>query len=328
MLKSKLDVITIGDTTIDTFMFIDDDTGGITLRGHTLGLDYGSKIPIRSIHRVVGAGNSANIAIGVARLGLRTAVYTHVGCDTDGAEMVRQFSREGVLTKFIVRDREKKTNMSAVINYGSDRTILVFHDDRSYVLPQRLPESRYIYFSSIHGNHMSFNFELARYIERTGTKLVFNPGTMQMELGAKKLAPILEVSDIIFVNKDEARKLLGLNTKNDQALLLGLRELGPVNVVMTDGANGASALFADVLYTIPAPDGRIVERTGCGDAFASGFLSTYVRHGEVDNALRWGSMNAISVAQCVGSVAGLLRHNEMSDKLLINPDFYPVRRNL
>jgi len=54
-----------------------------------------------------------------------------------------------------------------------------------------------------------------------------------------------------------------------------------------------------------------VERTGCGDAFATAFVAALHCDKSVEEAMRWGTANSASVLGFVGPQKGLLKHDEM-----------------
>jgi ribokinase len=67
----------------------------------------------------------------------------------------------------------------------------------------------------------------------------------------------------------------------------------------------------------------VVERTGCGDAYASGFLSAVMNNQVIPEAMRWGTANAASVIGRVGSQAGLLTRTEIDKMLSTHPKLQP-----
>jgi len=71
-------------------------------------------------------------------------------------------------------------------------------------------------------------------VKKTGTKVAFNPGTHQLKQGLEKLKPLLEVTSILFVNKEEARRLVG-ELPTIKELLTALCKVGPDVTVITDG---------------------------------------------------------------------------------------------
>ncbi len=315
------DVIAVGDTTIDMFLRISEGTVQCSLDEEAckLVLDYGGKVPVDSTERIIGVGNAANNVMGITKLGLKGAIYTHVGDDDCGKDMVAKFAREGVPTDYIVYDQGKKTNYSTVIDYQGDRTILVYHADRTYKLP-RFKKPKWIYFSSIMGNHDELNAELVSYIKKKKVKLAFNPGTHQMRLGVKKLASVLSVTDILFVNKEEGERLVG-KKKTIPGLLRALARKGPKTVVVTNGRKGSHCLHDGNIYNAGLLESTVVERTGCGDAYASGFLAATIKGLGPEDAMKWGSANAASVVEHVGSQRGLLTASQLTRTLAEHPEF-------
>ena len=129
------DIITIGDATLDVFVEIDEASVLCTLEKENcvLCLSYADKIPVKKLTRVPGVGNAANVAVGSARLGLKTAIYTILGMDQTAKQICQTFKKEKVSQEYVVRDKKNKnSNYSVVINYRTERTILVFHETLAY----------------------------------------------------------------------------------------------------------------------------------------------------------------------------------------------------
>ncbi len=91
----------------------------------------------------------------------------------------------------------------------------------------------------------------------------------------------------------------------DEALVERLRPLahaGPCVIVVTHGARGSTALAGDAQFRQPAvPVGRVVDTTGCGDAFQAAFTVTYLRDGDITRALQAGAAQAARVAEHFGA---------------------------
>ena len=75
----------------------------------------------------VTAGNAMNQAISSSILGLKTAFYTVIGEDSAGNDILEQLKRYGVKDDCVQKDKENSTNVSAVISFNGERTILVYH---------------------------------------------------------------------------------------------------------------------------------------------------------------------------------------------------------
>jgi len=114
------DLISIGDTVIDTVIPLNDvklvsDNGQILMA-----LPYGAKVPVEDGESMV-AGNAANNAVGSARLGLKTAIYTHSGNKDDEEDDLRirqKFKKEGVDTRYVVEVANLPSNHNIILSYN------------------------------------------------------------------------------------------------------------------------------------------------------------------------------------------------------------------
>lgn len=302
----KVDLLTVGDATIDTFLFIHDAQVNCSLKKDAcqLCVNYADKLPVEKLSRTV-AGNAANNAVGSVRLGLKTIYTTTLGNDGSGEIIVRHLKREGVNTKYIKIDPMLETNASTVLSFKGERTIFVYHAPRKYALHARLPEAKFLYYTSVGENHAKLNAELVRYVKKTRARLAFNPGTYQLRAGFNSLKPVLAVTECLFVNKEEAARIVG-EQKDMRSYLLALHRLGPRTVVITDGPAGSSVYSGKKFYQMGIPDTKVVERTGAGDSFATAFLAALFYGKTVPEAMCWGTMNSSSVIMQVGPQAGLL----------------------
>jgi len=155
-------------------------------------------------------------------------------------------------------------------------------------------------------------------------KIAFNPGNWQRKEGKEIIQQVLQHTEILFVNKEEAEQLLFHhygekvdNTENYiEALARSLQKLGPKIIVITNGRHGSYALDgAGEFHSQEMFPGKVVERTGAGDAYASGFLAATLHGLSVPDAMQWGSFNAASVVSKIGAEAGLLKKEEMEEKV-------------
>lgn len=316
------DIISIGDCTMDMFLGL--DTGGSRLCKKDTGacylmLSYADKIEAESQEYATG-GNSANLAIGSSRLGLKTSFYSVLGDDEIGDLVIHSLQREAVNTDYIHREKEP-TNFHVVLNHESERTIIVFHHKRMYKLP-KLKKSAWIYYSS-----MGYGFEkiqpaLVRHVKKHKIKLGFNPGTIQIKAGFKVLQPVIEVTEILIVNKEEAERLIGSkhNGVEMKSLLNSLHEMGPRQVVITDGPNGSYAFDGKNYWHMGIYDVPVLERTGAGDSTSTALIAALAQGKPINEALRWGVFNSASVIQEIGPQKGLLTKSKMTKYLREHKD--------
>lgn len=305
-------VITIGDSTLDTFLIIDDATVQCDLnREHCrLCLNYADKVPITHATQSIG-GDAANVAVGCKKLGLRTAVVSELGDDVNGKVIKDGLKKAGVDISMVKTLKGKETRYSVVLNYKAERTILSYHVERDYSLPA-LPPTDWIYYTSLGANFEKLQDNLAKYLTKhPKTKLALNPGSYQIKNGLNKIKEILPKTDILFLNKEEAKRVVsspyeGGDRGGVGGYLQSLVKLGPKIVIITDSYNGSYACDEKSAYFMPIYDVKAVGKTGAGDAFASAFLSAIILKKDIPTAMRWGTANSASVIQQIGAQKGLL----------------------
>ncbi|RJR27123.1 carbohydrate kinase family protein [candidate division WWE3 bacterium] len=311
---NKLDLLTIGDSSIDLFMKIGDNSGlteSADGSSEKFCFFHGSKIPVESFETSV-AGNAINVAIGAKLLKLNAAVYTELGDDANTDRIISELKSWDINTDFCKKNKDTPTDLHTIIVFKGERTIFSYHGKRQYTL-QDWPQPKYIYYTSMPEGFESFQHELIEYISKhRGTGLAFNPGTIHMKTGLAALRDILKVTDILFVNKEEAQRLTE-SALSGEELHKKLAELGPKLSVITDGSSGSSAYDGiKITHQGIYDDGRPVEdMTGAGDSFSAGFMAAIVHGKSLETALKWGTINASANIKVIGSFKGLLTIKEI-----------------
>ena len=84
--------------------------------------------------------------------------------------------------------------------------------------------------------------------------------------------------------------------------------LGPEKIVVTRDKCGVSCFDGVDFYESQAINTKnVVDTTGAGDAFASGFLAGIIKEKDIPTSLMWGNKNAGAVISFYGAQHGLLR---------------------
>lgn len=321
------DVIAIGDTTQDIFLKMTDASLQCDIDGKNCRLcfDYAQKIGVDQKTDIPAVGNAANHAIGAARLGLTSAIYTIVGKDDQGEKTKEVFLENNVDVSYLTFDEHHGTNLSVVINFRAERTIFVYHEPRAYQLPKDMKPAQWIYLTSASGSGVDDLHAYAlEYLKRNpSVKLAFNPGTYQMRLGLQKLMPLLQRSDILFLNREESAAVLEVVSHDIPTLIKRFHEVGVKIMVMTDGPAGSYVSDGKKIYFLDIFKGPVIERTGAGDAYGSGFLSALVKGKPITEAMLWGNGNSTSVVQYIGAREGLLTEDSMEKMIEENKSIKP-----
>jgi len=332
-MSEQYDFISIGDIVVDAFIKLSKDQADVSTdmdtRRQTLHMPFGSKLEYDDVEVINAVGNSPNAAVSAKRLGLKTALVTSLGQDRNGKDCLEALRNEGVETDYVKLYEGKATNYHYVLRYGPERTILIKHEKFPYTLPDFGVPPRYIYFSSIGEHGIPFHHELATYIKNNpSTKLVFQPGSLQIKLGKDELKDLYAVTEIFFCNKEEAQQILDTKEQHVPTLIAGIKALGPKLPVITDGPYGAYVTdehgksWHMPMYPDPSDP---VDRTGAGDAFASTFTAAIALGKTPDEALAWGPINSMSVVQHVGAQKGLLTREQLEKYLADRPEEYVAK---
>lgn len=317
---SNLDLLSIGDASIDNFLTpIETETiCRIDTKECLIAFNYGDKIPVKNLEFSIG-GNAANNAVGTRRLGINSGIVLTMGDDNVGELIINRLRDEGVDLTYVIQQPATTSNYSTIISYSGERTIFVYHAPRSYEFPVQLPVVPFLYLTSMGESFRPFYKHLNEWLLKNPTvKLAFNPGSWQMRSEYSDIKDIVEKTYVIFVNKQEAKKLTRVEIEmGDRELLIALNKLGPKICVITDGGNGSVAYDSIngrffKCGTLPVD---AYERTGAGDAFGSGCLSAIIHNKPLDEALLWGTCNSASVIGYTGSQKGLLKEVEMNEWL-------------
>jgi sugar/nucleoside kinase (ribokinase family) len=316
------DLVTIGDPTMDTFLKIHDAHLALMVKPEQtqLCIDYADKIPVDEFHRMAG-GNCVNAAVAGARLGLKVAVYGVVGADPEGRSIQGELQDEGIDISLMELDRRHTTNASTALVFRGERTLFVWHQPRTYHLPE-LPEADWLYATSVgpRGAAMDrLHRALRSHLDHHPTRLAFSPGTHQLRMGARALAPLLSRSELLLLNRHEALDLTNAED-HPQELLEALHRLGPKTVVMTDGIHGSFAFDGDRFLRTGILAVPVVDRTGAGDGYSATLMAALHLGRPLAVAMAWGTVQAAHVVGVYGATPGLLSRRRLQAAVNAHPE--------
>ncbi len=318
-----MDVFTIGDIKLDAFIKI--PNASVLCRADRLTCElciaHGKKIPVEETDTQI-AGSAPNVAIGIKKMKKTSAVYSVMGQDSIYEQALSYLKKLGVGTQYISSKKGKKSSFSAVLNYKGESTQLASHSDIEFKLPRTIPTSKWIHLSELGEGYEKMFERLVKHVEKSKTRLIFNPGSLQIKERKNIIYKLIRVTDILVVNKLEAEQLLK-KTKNGnmKRLLVELMQLGPGIVVITNGKKGAYSFDGENMDFAPMFPGARKEATGAGDAFLTGFLGAILHKKDKKTALAWGSVNASEVVQHIGPTAGLLSTAQIQKRLRSNKKY-------
>lgn len=311
-----LDVITIGRSSVDLY-----------------GQQIGSRLEdIGSFAKSVG-GCPANIAVGTARLGLKSALLTRVGDEQMGRFIREQLAREGVATGGVVTDKERLTalvllavedeGVSPMIFYRSDCADMALSPED--VHEDFIASARAIVITGTHfsrSNTEAAQLKAIQVAKVNGGKVVFDidyrPNLwglaghaegferyVKSERVTARIKPVLADCDLIVGTEEEI--MIASGADDVASALKAIRAVSQATIVLKRGAMGC------IVYDGPIPDDlekgivgkgfpiEVFNVLGAGDAFMSGLLRGWLGGESLETAATWanaGGAFAVSRLLC------------------------------
>src|SRR3989339_149411 len=297
------DIITIGSATVD--VLVESKNEVKKDRNHyDVAYHLGEKILIDKLNFTTGGGGT-NTAVAFSRLGLKTGFIGCLGNDANGEMVLSELHEEGV--EFLGKVKEGHTGYSVILPAKSDRTILAYKGMNNHLETDDLPkaiETKWIYLSSMLGQSWESSLQFVEKEKKKGTKLAFNASMYLAKQGLGKLKNLLKITDIFILNKEEAAALT--RQKKIEKMLRTLQEYSKI-VVITDGSKPVHAIYEDKIYRKEYPLTKVVDPTGAGDAFASGFVYGIMKGMDIESCLDYGHEEAKAVLEHYGAKNDLLR---------------------
>ncbi|HEU5122419.1 MAG TPA: carbohydrate kinase family protein [Candidatus Saccharimonadales bacterium] len=301
-------ILTIGKATQDVFLKSDEfdpHTEGKKVYTH---LPLGLKMEVEDVTFATG-GNASNVAVTFARQGLHAAYMWTLGHDIASEAVLLDLDNEGVDTSHVVRKEQYQAGYSTIlIATNGERTILnhrgVSTGPRGIDLDfEAVKDVDWVYPTSLANGGLTLLRKIIDHAEEAGAKVMLNPAGPELAEPAK-LKGLLEGVEILCVNKEEMQQLV--EGEDLEELVRHALNYVPVAIV-SDGPNGVVASDGKTIIRAGMyEDVKVIDRTGAGDAFASGFLSQWATGKSLKESIVFASANSTSVVTKVGAKAGIL----------------------
>lgn len=284
----------------------------------------GSKIDVDQMDFYSGGGGT-NTAATFSFQGYKTAFCGTVGNDVSGKEIIRELKNLKVNNSFVLTTNKKMTNHSIVIlSDRQDRTILAYRGASELMgkeeIPWRKLKTKWIYLAPLTGLLNEAFSDIVEFADKNNIKVAVNPSIAQLSL--KNFSEISKKIDILILNQEEASFLTKIPFSQEQEIFRKIDELCPGVTVMTKGGDGVIVSDGQYIYSAkPHPERKIVDTTGAGDSFASGFISDYMRYnGDIEKSIQLGLANSAGCLSEVGAKHGLLKRGQEFERVEVKKE--------
>lgn len=230
-------------------------------------------------------GSPLNVAVGLARLGIPTALHASVGTDDHGRLLAAHATGSGVeLTPGTVDDRPTSVADATI---GADGAAT--YDFRIDWDPAPIDARGYalVHTGSIGAALEPGATRVEEALASADGIVSFDPNIRPALMPAREVARarverIVGLSHVVKASDEDLAWLYPGTPVDD--VLAQWRDRGPRLVVVTRGGEGADALTSDGSFHTPVPPTSVADTIGAGDSFMAGLLAHVLEHGFDDVA--------------------------------------------
>jgi fructokinase len=279
--ENKPKLITIGSCTLDTIIEVKDILRFELLEEDFVkkytAIEYSKKLNLKDV-RFFQGGSAANIASNCSMLGLPSMYLGVLGDDFSAQMCIDDLKDRGVDTSQIILTDKDKTAFSVILKsgWGKDRSILAYKGANNLIKPSDVEEKFFeeiiaFAWTSLTKDNSCSAIEKAIDLTHQRDGCVFAAPSMSIIANAPEWAKkLISKSDILSLNKDEAKELTGKDS--DVGIIKKLTSLGPRLVAITNGSKGSLISDGENVLTCGIYEGKVEDTTGAGDAFMSGII--------------------------------------------------------
>lgn len=248
-------------------------------------------------HAIMGGGPAANSTAGAATLGLSAAFAGTVGDDADGRMILEDFAKQGVDTS-MVKVRKGATSAIAYLwieEQTGNRSCAWTREGldeltEDEICPEVIASARILHLD---GHNAAGAIAAAKVARDSGVIVNYDAGTLRD--GTEELLPL---ADIMICSEEFIQKLTGLND-TERAVREVWAKYRPKVCGATMGKRGSMCFNGKDFVKCPTFETeKVVDTTGCGDLFHTGFAVRYLETQDLMECQRFGA--AVSSLKCRG----------------------------
>lgn len=288
------DLISVGNISIDLYY----KGKTLTNSGGRFQLAIGGKYYADYFHEDIGGGG-VNVAAGVSKLGLRTAIFGKVGNNPFKDVIFKKLTDKKVSTEFCQIEDDYYKISSILLSENGERTIIHYETPsrmlKEFLLHKELKKAKNIYFSPLEHLDLYEKKKMIKYLKGDQTLTFVNLSSRDCRRPIKDLTNFFDALDILIINSHEFSDLVKqsyekIDFKNLQIKLPYLNER---ILIITDAEKGSYGYFKNKKYFQEAVKPRkIVDTTGCGDAYTAGFIAQYIKSTNIESSMFAGAKYA------------------------------------
>ncbi|MDO5810544.1 carbohydrate kinase family protein [uncultured Methanobrevibacter sp.] len=239
-------------------------------------------------------GSAANTIVGLSRLGCSTSIIGKIAEDEDGDLIEYNLAINGVYSNNLIYSETGSTGKClGFVDSQGERCLYIdpgVNDEIRIdeINPLNIMRCKIMHYTSFVGDSFKTQIEL---LDKLNDQCVlsFDPGMLYVQKGFDELKPILERTNILLINESELRLLCNNSKSSLKELAIGFLDLGIETIVVKQGSKGVFAMNNQEDCEVESYECDVVDTTGAGDSFNSGFLYSYLKGYDLEKSCRIGN---------------------------------------
>ena len=250
-------------------------------------------------------GSAANTMVGLSRLGCSTSIIGKIAEDEDGDLIEYNLAINGIYTNNLIYSETGSTGKClGFVDKDGERCLYIdpgVNDEirLDEINPLNIMRCKIMHYTSFVGDSFKTQIELLELLNKDCV-LSFDPGLLYVQKGLDELRPILERTNILLINEAELRLLCNNNESSLKELAIGFLDMGIETVVIKQGSKGVFAMNNQETCEVESYKCDVVDTTGAGDSFNSGFLYSYLKGYDLEKSCQIGNWVASKAIEGFG----------------------------
>ena len=308
-------ILGIGNAIVDVFVKVEDDflLKNKLVKGSMKLIEKNEFESLKNdikIEKIEAGGSVANTMAGIAYLKGNPSFIGKVSSDEFGKTYRKSLEKINILFSYIEKKESFATGASIIfITPDSERTMCTYLGISSQLSKNDINEESikdyelillegYLWDKGISEEMFKHVINLAK---KNNVKIAISLSDIFCVNRHREDFFKLLVNDlnILIGNENEINELMKKNN-----LLDSIKELKKINklIVITRGENGSLAVFNNEIINCESVRvQKVVDLTGAGDLFASGFFKEYLDNSTIKECLTTGSKLAAKIIQKIGA---------------------------
>lgn len=297
------DVISVGHAVVDLYFRGD----SLTHDRERFHLAIGGKYSADQFYEGVGGGG-ANVAIGLAKQGVNTALFSIIGNNPFCQLILDKLRGQSVDTSLCLVKDGYTSISSILLNEQGEKTVIHYHSARQHVFSdasvlQNLKNTKAVYFGNLPDVPIAERAECLRFLKQHGIAAYLNLGVEDCRKEPDEIKNLIADVAVVILNSHELCEALKIDFDS-----LKLAQFSPAGtmlegkiLVVTDGENGSwgyekgNVYFQEAIAVSP-----IIDATGAGDGYTAGYIAEHIRLGDMKSAMKNGAEYVVKILAKVG----------------------------